>query len=246
MAGFGKWIGGGVGWALGGPIGALLGFALGSAFDRRTSVSIAGEYERTRGPVRTQSGDFNASLLVLAAAVMKADGRHLKSELEYIRQFFLTNFGKNVTDEMMDLLRRVLEEDIPVNDVSRQVARFMDYASRLQLMHFLFGVARADKQIHPLELQILEQIGVGLGLRPADYQSVRAMFIKETGSAYKVLEITPDASDDEVKKAYRRMATKYHPDKVSHLGHDIQESAKRKFQDLQNAYENIKNERGMK
>jgi DnaJ like chaperone protein len=71
------------------------------------------------------------------------------------------------------------------------------------------------------------------------------MFIKDNFHNYQILEITPDASDDEVKKAYRKMAVKYHPDKVAHLGPDIQKSANEKFQELNAAYNGIKNERGM-
>ena len=71
------------------------------------------------------------------------------------------------------------------------------------------------------------------------------MFVKNTESAYKILEISPEASNEEVKKAYKRMAIKYHPDKVSHLGEDVQRQAKEKFQQLNAAYEEIKKERGM-
>jgi DnaJ like chaperone protein len=71
------------------------------------------------------------------------------------------------------------------------------------------------------------------------------MFVKDTSSAYKILEITPDANDEELKKAYRRMAMKYHPDKVAHLGQDVQKAANTKFQELIAAYEKIKKERGI-
>ncbi len=71
------------------------------------------------------------------------------------------------------------------------------------------------------------------------------MFVKDINSAYKVLEISPEATDDEVKAAYRKMAVKYHPDKVAHLGDDIQHAAKEKFQHLSAAYEEIKKQRGM-
>jgi DnaJ like chaperone protein len=70
------------------------------------------------------------------------------------------------------------------------------------------------------------------------------MFVRETGGDYKILEVTPDASDSEVKKAYRKMAMKYHPDKVSHLGQDVKKQAEEKFRKVQEAYENIKKARG--
>jgi DnaJ like chaperone protein len=84
-----------------------------------------------------------------------------------------------------------------------------------------------------------------MGISEKDFESIKAMFFKDTKSAYKILEITPDASDEELKKAYRKMAIKYHPDKVSHLGEDVQKAAKEKFQQLNAAYEAIKKERGL-
>ena len=62
---------------------------------------------------------------------------------------------------------------------------------------------------------------------------------------YKILEISPDASDEEVKKAYRAAAKKHHPDKVSHLGEDVRKAAEEKFAQVNEAYERIKKARGM-
>jgi len=121
----------------------------------------------------------------------------------------------------------------------------MDYSIRLQLIHFLFGIAGADGQFHPAEINVIERIASFMGIYESDLNSIKAMFVKETDSAYKILEITPDATDDEVKKAYRQMAIKYHPDKVSTLGEDVQKAANEKFQQLNNAYEQIKKQRGM-
>ena len=84
-----------------------------------------------------------------------------------------------------------------------------------------------------------------MGISDKDFESIQAMFIPNTDSDYKILEIDRSASDEEVKKAYRRMAMKYHPDKVSHLGEDFQNAAKEKFQKVNQAYENIKKERNV-
>lgn len=112
-------------------------------------------------------------------------------------------------------------------------------------MHFLFGLAAADAQVHASELKLITQIVGILGVSNSDFESIKAMFVKDTTSAYRILEITPDASDDELKKAYRRMALKYHPDRVAHLGDDVQKAANSKFQELNAAYEKIKKERGI-
>lgn len=195
---------------------------------------------------QTQTGDFTVSLMILASAVMKADGRVLKSELEYVKQFLRGQFSEQVTQQSLLVLREVLKKEFSLNEVTKQIGYHMDQASKLQLLHFLFGIARADGQLHNKEIDTIETISRFMGIRMAEYNSIKSMFVKDNFHNYKVLEITPDASDEEVKKAYRKMAVKYHPDKVSHLGPEIQESAKKKFQDLNAAYDSIKKERGMK
>ncbi len=237
MGKYAKWIGGGLGWAFGGPIGGILGFVFGSMVDGIQRV----EYQRTTG---TQPGDFTASLLVLTAAVMKADEKVVKSELDYVKSFFLRQFPESVVQEKMLILRELLKQDIRVDEVSMQIRQYMNYSDRLQLLHFLFGVAVADGQAHAREIAMIEVISGHLGMSTADFESIKAMFVKDHDSAYKILEISPEASDDDVKKAYRRMAMKYHPDKVSHLGEDVQKAAKEKFQEVSNAYEQIKKQRG--
>jgi DnaJ like chaperone protein len=129
--------------------------------------------------------------------------------------------------------------------VATQIKQSMDHSSRLQLLHFLFGISAADGHVHSTEVDEIRKISNNLGIRMADFESIKAMFYKDVYSSYKILETTPDANDDEVKKAYRKMAVKYHPDKVSHLGEVFQKAAKDKFQEVQAAYEQIKKERGM-
>ena len=240
MGSFAKWIGGGLGWVVGGPIGGLLGFLVGSFFDGATVQTSSSNRMDITTP-----GAFGMSLLVLIAAVMKADGKVMKSELDYVKNFFLTQFGLQVTEDNMLKLREILKQDFPLNDVCYQIKYNMDYSIRLQLLHFLFGIAGADGQFHPAEINVIEKIASFMGIYESDLNSIKAMFVKETDSAYKILEISPVATDDEVKKAYRQMAIKYHPDKVSTLGEDIQKAAKEKFQQLSNAYEQIKKQRGM-
>jgi len=239
MASFGKWIGGGLGWALGGPIGGVLGFVFGSIFDSMQS----GQYEH-KGFTPTQEGDFKVSLLVMIAAIMKADGRIMKSELEYVKRFLLVQFGEQEAERLLLLLREILRQDLDVDEICEQIQENMEYPSRLQLVHFLFGVAAADGEPHAAEADLLKRICLHMGIRQKDFDSIKAMFIRDTGSAYRILEITPDASDEEVKKAYRKMALKYHPDKVAHLGEDVQKAAKEKFQQLNQAYNEIKQQRG--
>jgi DnaJ like chaperone protein len=235
---FGKWLGGGLGFAMGGPIGGLLGFLVGSMIDSTTV------HTSTYSP-GTSQGDFGMSLLILVAAVMKADGKIVRSELDYVKQFFIRQFGQESAKQALLTLKDILKKDIPVKDVCLQIRGNMDYASRLQLLHLLFNISLADTVIHPSEIQIIEQISSYLGVGASDFLSIKNMFIPETDSSYKILEIERSATDEEVKKAYRKMAVKYHPDKVSHLGDDIRKSADEKFARVNEAYNKIKKERNI-
>lgn len=243
MARYGKWIGGGLGWALAGPIGAILGFVFGSMFDSMQSGKF--EYRAGERIQATQRGDFNVSLLILIAAVMRANNKVVVSELDFIRRFLLARFGERETRRQLLLLRQILKQKIDITGVCQQIHRFMIYSERLQLLHFLWGISASDGRSEQAERNLLEQVAIWIGIKPADAESIKAMFVRDSGYGYRILEISPDASDDEVKKAYRSLAIKYHPDKVSHLGEEIQKAAKEKFQNVNAAYNEIRKQRQM-
>lgn len=249
-----KWIGGVLGWSVGGVMGGIIGFALGSMFDS----AFSGEYAAPQsgsGPTpggstswkrsQTQPGDFGVSLLILSAAVMKSDQKILKSELDYVKEFFKRQFGQEKAENYILMLRELLKQDMNIPEVCNQIRMYMDHASRLQLLHYLFGLSLSDGHAHPDEIQAIRSIATGLGISSADFESIQAMFVRNAESAYKVLEINSQATDEEVKKAYKKMAIKHHPDKVHHLGEDVQKAAAEKFKEINAAYEQIKKERGM-
>jgi len=241
MGSFAKWLGGGLGWAVGGPIGGLLGFIVGSVVDSATVITSS----QGSGAVRTSQGDFGMSLLVLVAAVMKADGKVVKSELDYVKNFFIRQFGQEASRQALIMLRDLLKQEIPVRDVSQQIGRNMDYSSRLQLIHLLFNISIADNSANASEVELIAKISDYMGIASSDFVSIKNMFIPETDSSYKILETDPSSTNEEVKKAYRRMAMKYHPDKVSHLGEEFRKTAEAKFKNVNEAYEKIKKERGI-
>jgi DnaJ like chaperone protein len=238
MGNFGKWIGGGLGWAFGGPVGGVLGFLVGTFIDQ------SGQMRQVQTGVTTR-GDFAVSLLVLIAAVMKADKKILTSELEFVKRYFIQNFGRDSAQEAMLMLRDILKQTIPLKDVSIQIKSKLDYNSRLQLIHFLYGIAYSDQKVSPEEIEIIRVIAGYVGITEKDIGSIQSMFHDDIDSAYRILEIDRGVSDEELKKAYRRMAVKYHPDKVSYLGEEFRKTANEKFQKVNEAYERIKKERGI-
>ena len=225
---------GSLGWAFGGPIGGILG------------VIFAGSSEKNYRQVKqSQAGDFMVSLLVLFAKVMKADGKLLKSELDYVKSFLNRNLSRQQARVFIKMFQEILKQEYSTAEVCRQIQRSMDHPSRLELMHVLFGLSASDGEIHPEEVRVIHTISGYLNISNKDYESIKAIFIKDIDSTYKILEIDPSVSDNDVKKAYRKMAVKYHPDKVAHLGKEIQKTAEEKFKAVSDAYSEIKKQRKM-
>lgn len=254
---FSKWIGASLGWSFGGPIGAIIGLALGSIIDatageKRSPFLGQGKsqnrrqttYSRqTRQRPQTQSGDFEVSLLILASIVIKADGVQDQRELDFVRQQFAGMYGKERANHAFKLFKNINKQtNISTRQVCLQIKQMMDHASRLQLMHFLFGIAKADGTVTEDEVKQIYTIAGYLGISSRDYESIKAMFYNSSENAYKILEIEKGATVDEIKKAYRKMAKKYHPDKVIHLGKEHQKGAEEKFRQVQEAYEQIQKE----
>ena len=271
-----KWIAGLLGWVVWGPIGGILAFLAASFIegtidvsrqigagsnDRQAGQQTGQSYgqgygQRTTGQTGTgssrryssteQRNSFFVSLLILSSAVIKADGKVQQKELNYVRDFFRSNFGEDAANQAMQMLNQLNAQQVNIYSVGDQIASNMNYSQRLQLFQYLVQIALADGDFAASEKSVLEAIGSVIRLSSSDIASVIAMYYKEADAAYTILEISPSATDDEVRTAYRRMAMNYHPDRVATLGEDVQKAAEEKFKKVQEAYESIKKQRGMK
>lgn len=232
-----KWLGGILGFTFGGGIfGGIIGYAIGSLLEKKVKTEYRGG---------EQQGDFIMGLLILTAAVMKADGKVMKSELNFVKDFLAKNFGTENLQNRIDILRQLLDKNIDVYQTCEKIRISFPYATKLQLLHYLFGIAVADNDCTKAEKDLIERIANLIGLSQADYKSIEAMYFQVTDSAYVILQVERNATDEEVKRAYKRMCIKYHPDKVAHLGEEAQKAANEKFQEINNAYEQIKKERNL-
>lgn len=246
--------GGALGFTLGGPLGAILGVALGNlahnlAGNTEPVLTDGGRggYARTRSQ-NTTPADFHLSVLVLAAIVIKADGKVDPKELEFVRQAFVRMFGKEKANQSFKVFNSIVKQDIKTKEVCEQIRRATSHAMRLQLIHFLFQIGEADGHLHSSELASIRTIASYLYIKNNDFESIHAMFVKKATSQdyYIILEIEKTATDDGVKKAYRKMAKKYHPDRLVDMGVDVKAAAEEKFLKVQEAYERICKERGIK
>lgn len=232
-----KWLGGILGFTFGGGIfGGIIGYAIGSLLEKKVKTEYRGG---------EQQGDFIMGLLILTAAVMKADGKVMKSELNFVKDFLAKNFGTENLQNRLDILRQLRDKNIDVYQACEKIRISFPYATKLQLLHYLFGIAVADNDCTKAEKDLIERIANLIGLSQADYKSIEAMYFQVTDSAYVILQVERNATDEEIKRAYKRMCIKYHPDKVAHLGEEAQKAANEKFQEINNAYEQIKKERNL-
>lgn len=212
------------------------------AFTGSGGVSI----NRDRQGGSVSPADFELNLLSLCSLVIKADGKVSQSEMDYVQRYFVSTYGKDKANAIF----RTFNDVIKKREISAQ--RICDYMNlrtslevRLQLIHFLFGIAQADGKVSDAEINKIHEIAGYLRIGNSDFESIMAMFIKSADNAYKILEIEKSATDDEVKKAYRTMAKKYHPDRVNTENEAIKKGAEEKFKEVQLAYEEIQKERGV-
>lgn len=242
-----KWIGAGLGFTYAGPIGAILGFALGSLIDGFSSEEFKSASYSTRTK-NVQSGDFEISLLILSATVIKADGSVDPRELNYVQHYFKQMYGIKRANNAFKLFKVFIKNnDYSLSQVCLQIRQNLAHASRLQLIHYLFGIAGSDGNVNQAEIAKIKTIANYLYINQYDFESIKAMFVKKNNlnDAYTILNIDKNATDAEVKKAYRKMVKKYHPDKLQHLGKEHLKGAEEKFREVQKAYEQIQKERGM-
>lgn len=253
--GYSKWIGGIIGFMAGGPLAALAGFAIGSYFDDKNNsdkdnnINVIGQGHRN---------SFLFSLLVMASYIIKADGKVMHSEMEYVRNFLRANFGDKAAVEGNEILLKLFEQrkqmdaqnpmafKNSIRECGAQIKMNMSYEERLQLLNFLANIAKSDGNICNAEIDALKEVAIAMGLSTKEVDSMLNLGGKTLEEAYKVLEIEPTATDDDVKKAYKKLALKHHPDRVASLGEDVKLAAEKKFQQINNAKDIIYKARGIK
>lgn len=243
--------GGGIGWSLGGPIGAILGVAFGKMVhelinDNAETITPKSKGGTAYSQTQPSPSDFHIALLILSARVIKADGKVQQSELDFVRHQFVQMFGKDRANESFKFFRKIVDQPIPLTKVAAQINGFTNHSTRLQLVHFLFKLGLADGHLHAHELEEIRRIARNLRINAVDYASLEAMFHQKDDAnwAFKVLEISESSDKDEVKKAYRKMAKKYHPDRLIAAGPDAQKAAEETFIQVQKAYDHICKSKG--
>lgn len=260
--GLGKWIAGYLGWVVLGPLGGILAFLIGSFIESASSGTTTGgsrqsSFEQQQEEANQQQGDRNSfllSMLVMAAYIIKADGRVMHSEMELVRNFLRQNFGAEAAQQGNDIMLKLFDEEKrqgriafrrTIRQSCQEAARYMDYSGRLQLLNFLVMIAQADGVVDDAELTALKELALWMQMQESEVDSMLHMKGDSLDDAYRVLGVSPQATDEELKRAYRRLALEHHPDRVAKLGDDVRRAAEKKFQIINAAKERIWKARGL-
>ena len=262
MSWWGKILGGTFGFMIGGPIGALLGAALGHNFDKGLQIDhITGGFEHGRQE-RVQTVFFTAAFSVMGA-VCKADGQVSKDEIAIAREVMgQMQLSAEQRKAAMALFNEGKRESFPLQDVLEQLRREIGPRHNLKRMFLEIQLyaAFADGRMHPRERSLLQQACDILRISQTEFkdleEAIRAQFHHQSSrrtadagpslkDAYALLNVKESASNAEVKKAYRRLLSQHHPDKLVSKGlpEEMMKIAADRTHEIRQAYEKIKSER---
>ncbi|MBO7109862.1 MAG: TerB family tellurite resistance protein [Prevotella sp.] len=252
--GLGKWIAGSLGWITLGPLGGILGFLIGAMLDSAADAPADGAQEFSGNTAQGERNSFLLTMLVLSAYIIRADGRVMHSEMELVRNFLRQQFGEQAMKQGNDILLKIFDEEKrqgrdafrrTIRQACFEASQHLDYGGRLQLMNFLVMIAKADGSVDSTEVTALKEVAGWMQVPESEVESMLHLGGQTIDDDYKVLGVTPQATDEELKRAYRKLALEHHPDRVAKLGDDVRRAAEKKFQEINAAKERIWKARGL-
>ncbi len=247
--------GAGLGFLFGGPLGAIVG----GAMQHAVTKDERRHFEKS-GPANSEAA-FVSFLVAIMTKVAMADGRVSKDEVAAIHRFFAHELGYGGMElRYIDgIVGQTVQQNPDIGEIARSFRASNDHERSLLLIDLCYQVAVADGTICLQEQNALGVLADCLRLSADEHQRIRYKYSgyqsgahRSTGEKvhphkddYAVLGIGPEATDGEVKKAYRQMAAQYHPDKVSHLGPELVEFANKKFAEITKANNSIRKSRNI-
>ena len=259
----GKLLGTLLGYGMGGWLGALIGFFVGQMFDRGYN-----QLQREGGPGNRHAVEqsFFETLFTLLGHMAKADGRVSEQEVRqteaYMAEMGLTDEHRRLA---IDLFKQGADPEFDLDAQLQQFRRTCGRRARLvrMLLVYLVNIALADGELDKTEVQVLRRIAEGLGLSSAMFEQLLRMIqaqnsfaggaggasgpsrADELARAYEALGVSSEASDQQIKRAYRKLISEHHPDKLIGQGmpEDMIKDATERSQEIRKAYDLIKQAR---
>jgi len=246
MSIWGKVIGGVAGFAVGGPLGALLGAVAGHALDKAHGGGSA-----LARPSREEQRQvaFTLAVIALGAKMAKADGQVTRDEVDAFKQLF--RIPPSEVNNVAKIFDRAKGSTAGFEMYAAQVAKLFPHEPAVleELLGGLFHIAKADGVIHPAELDYLKRVSEIFGFDQHTFERITATHsAPDKADPYEVLGVSADASDEQVKSAYRKLIHENHPDKLMAQGlpQEFIDLANEKMAAINAAYDKIKKARGLK
>ena len=241
MSWIGKIFGGSIGLMLGGPLGAILGATIGHSLVDQHQKNNRGSFS----DLEQKQALFFTAIFAMLGKMAKADGVVTKDELNVVNQFMTHNLQLDARARQfaIGIFNEAKDSSDSFNAYASQFGQVFYHEPQLRQMFYemLFTLAMADGVLHPEEDKLLRSAPPLLNLPDGTYELLHKRLVKDLAPLYAILGISENVADSEVKKAYRKMANEYHPDKIIAQGlpEDFQKFAEDKFIQINEAYESI-------
>ncbi len=250
MSWFATLFGGTIGFLLGGPLGALAGVALGRMFSRDAQRTSSEETDWFHSDMERMQATYFVSLFTLLGKIAKADGIIQKEEGRALLAFLdeMRLQGK-LRQFAINLFNHAKESQYSVQELAQQFRAVsgQNRDLRRSMVDMLYRLAMSDGKLHPKEEEIISIVVIILGIGDNDVEHIRKKYGADANKSYHILEVSPNASNDEVRSSYRRLAKEYHPDYALARGmpDEFITFANQRFREVQEAWDAVRKERGI-
>jgi DnaJ like chaperone protein len=253
MGWFGKITFGTLGLFLGGPLGAIAGAAMGHLLVDK-GIDAAGRAVDSTGRPRLGQAEqaqatYFISLFSILGKLSKIDGVVAREEIAVVDGFI---DGLPMADREKQFARRIFNEakdsQYSIEDFATQLYQAVGAqpALLLSFLDLLFQIAAADGQFHPAEEAALKTVRDIFKVGNQQFEDIKAVYFKDFDKFYKMLNCSPESSNEEIKSNYKKLVKEFHPDKIISKGlpEEFIDFASNRFREIHESYEKIRQERG--
>lgn len=237
MAKYEKWLGAGLGWAMtGNPLGGLLGFIAGSLLDT--------DDKKTGGKAAVGLTEFETNLIVISSHLITIDGKVTMQEIAFLQQFLNTHFEDKHADKRKEVIHHCLNKEYDLNVACDQIRMYTPHATHVQVIRFLFDLALSDGDLNERESYFIFRLAGYINVNDVEFRKLKTEHLEVKTTAYEVLGARKEMSFSEIRMIYRQSVLKYHPDRNKDVSEAEKKKLADKFQKIQEAYQQVKKERG--
>ena len=243
MSIWGKLLGSTAGLMMGGPLGALIGGIAGHAYDRMKTTHPTGDQD-----ILERQGTFAMAIIVLSAKMAKSDGKVTRDEINAFKKVF--QIPPEEVKNVGQIFNQARLDSQGFEPYAQQVANLFRHNPAVleELLGGLFHIAKADGVSHPKEIDFLRSCAQIFGFNETTFERMRVAHLGTSmEDPYKILGVSPEMSDDGIRKVWRKLVREHHPDTLTAQGmpDDFIKIATEKVATINAAYDKVAKQRGI-